>query len=179
MSFLENQISMLKNAIENGIIRKDCSLIPEQKSSSSIWCITWASLVGQMFPSPKSVHLLIKLLQTNWILISLCPYHNGIEFQRWRACSSVKLHNLHWKQYKNYCRQIFWDIVLRIFAALLLFVCSYALQERMLPFSQSSPACLFLSRHLLVDKGVAGEEIVLHSTKAMVQTLMVSSAVRR
>lgn len=31
MSFLENQISLLKNAIENGIIRKDCSLIQEQK----------------------------------------------------------------------------------------------------------------------------------------------------
>ena len=31
MSFLENQISMLKNAIENGIIRKDCPLIQEQE----------------------------------------------------------------------------------------------------------------------------------------------------
>ena len=49
--------------------------------------------------------------------------------------------------------------VLRIFAALLLFVCSYALQERMLSFSQSFPVCLFLSRHLLADKGLAGGEI--------------------
>ena len=31
MSFLENQISMLKNAIENGIISKDSPLIQEQK----------------------------------------------------------------------------------------------------------------------------------------------------
>ncbi len=31
MSFLEDQIGMLKNAIENGIISKDCSLIQEQK----------------------------------------------------------------------------------------------------------------------------------------------------
>lgn len=31
MSFIENQISMLKNAIENGIISKDSPLIQEQK----------------------------------------------------------------------------------------------------------------------------------------------------
>lgn len=31
MSFLEDQICMLKNAIENGTIRKDCPLIQEQK----------------------------------------------------------------------------------------------------------------------------------------------------
>ena len=31
MSFLENQISMLKNAIENGIISKDSPLIQEHK----------------------------------------------------------------------------------------------------------------------------------------------------
>ena len=31
MSFLENQISMLKNDIENGIISKDSPLIQEQK----------------------------------------------------------------------------------------------------------------------------------------------------
>ena len=31
MSFLEDQIGMLKNAIENGIISKDSPLIQEQK----------------------------------------------------------------------------------------------------------------------------------------------------
>ena len=31
MSFLEDQIGMLKNAIENGIISKDCPLIQKQK----------------------------------------------------------------------------------------------------------------------------------------------------
>lgn len=31
MSFLEDQIGLLKNAIENGIISKDCPLIQKQK----------------------------------------------------------------------------------------------------------------------------------------------------
>ena len=61
MSFLEDQIGMLKNAIENGIISKDSPLIQEQKEL----------IIDMMYNMSK-------------FRISLCPLPcvNGIEFQR-------------------------------------------------------------------------------------------------